>query len=187
MTNLLALVVAALLALALVDLPRRTSLTRLEKRAWRHVDGIIGARKLEADRRASRRRLVGFFSRDLANLLYPTTQLAGAMAYPGRRRQRRYVRLLLRRNPWPRRWHRWHIDGVEVHWTSEAPANHGPWLDWLERGKPIEGGGVAQALGIPWRPGVFDREVDWDRDMVRLTRTRPSSVPTHIGIEEELA
>ena len=72
-------------------------------------------------------------------------------------------------------------------WTSEAPANHAPFLEWLERGMPREGGGVAQALGVPWRDGVFDREVDWSRDLVRLTRTRPLVVPDELRAEEELA
>ena len=187
MTGLLVLAAVALLVLFLVDLPRRRSLSHLERRVWRHVDGIIGARKLEGDRRASRRRLLGFFSRDLANLMYPTTQLQGAMAYPGRRRQRRYVRLILRSKPWPRRFHRWDVLGVEVHWTSEAPANSPTFLEWLEKGKPTEGGGVAQALGLKWQAGLFERTEDWSRDLVRLVRAKPAMVPDQVTAEEELA
>lgn len=187
MTRLLLAMVLIGLVPILVDLPRRASINRLERRIWRHVDGIIGARKLEGDRRASRRRLVSFFSRDLANLLYPPTQFQGAMAYPGRRRQRRYLRLILRERPWPRRFHRWDVLGLEIHWTSEAPANSPNFFEWLEKGKPVEGGGVAQALGLKWQPGLFERTEDWSRDLVRLVRARPAVVPDDVTAEEELA
>jgi hypothetical protein len=187
MRTVLVLLALVGVGLFLVDLPRRTSFNRLERRMWRHVDGVIGARKLEGDRRASRRRLVGFFSRDLANLLYPPQQLQGAMAYPGRRRQRRYVRLGLRSKPWPRRFHRWDITWVELHWTSEAAANSPTFWEWIEKGKPTEGGGVAQALGLEWKPGLFERQVDRSRDLVRLVRTKPAVVPDDVTAEEELA
>jgi hypothetical protein len=179
--DLLILLALALLTLFLVDLPRRTSRDHLERRLWRHVDEWIGARKLEADRRASRRRVVQFFSHDLANLLYPPTQLQHAMAYPGRRRRRRYVQPTWRPRPWPRKLHRWDIGPTTYRWTSEAPvATSGDrWFVRLEQQH-------AQALGLEYRPGLFNREVDWSRDLVTLAQGRPAHVPDQLAAEEEL-
>lgn len=179
---------AVLLLLALigvaawaVGLPRHLSRERLERRLWRHCDEVLGARKLEADRRATRRRVVTFFSHDLANLLYPTQQLHGAMAYPGRRRRRHYVYPDYRPVPWPRRLHRWHIRAVTLRWTSEAQvALLGD--RWFEKAEQQ----VAQALGLEWRHGLFDREIDRDRDLVALSRARPAHVPDQLAAEEEL-
>jgi len=179
---------AALLLLALVgaawwavSLPRHLSRERLERRLWRHVDEVLGARKLEADRRASRRRVVQFFSHDLANLMYPPTQLQHAMAYPGRRRRRRYIYPAYAAVPWPRRLHRWHIRAVTVRWTSEAAValSGDQWFGRLEKQ-------IAQALGLEWRAGIFDREVDWSRDLVALSRAKPAHVSDQLAAEEEM-
>jgi hypothetical protein len=180
-TRLLVLFAVALLALFLVDLPRRTSRHRLERRLWRHVDEVLGARKLEADRRASRRRLVQYLSHDLANLMYPVTQLQGAMAYPGRRRRHRYVYPDLAPKPWPRRFHRWDIRAVTLRWTSEAAVvlSGDQWFGRLEKQ-------VAQALGLEWRAGIFSRDIDWSRDLVTLARAKPAHVPDQLAGEEEM-
>jgi hypothetical protein len=181
MTRLLVLVAVLLAGLFLADLPRRTSRDRLSKRLWRHVDEVLGARKLEADRRASRRRVVQFFSHDLANLMYPATQLQHAMAYPGRRRRRRYVYPDYTPVPWPRRLHRWHIRAVTLRWTSEAAValSGDQWFGRLEKQ-------VAQALGLEYRAGMFSRDIDWSRDLVTLARTKLAHVPDELAAEEEL-
>jgi len=178
-TLVLLLIVA--FGLALVDLPRRHSRERLERRLWRHVDEVLGARKLEADRRASRRRVVQFFSHDLANLMYPATQLQHAMAYPGRRRRRRYVYPAYSPVAWPKRLHRWHIRGVTLRWTSEAAVavSGEQWFGRLEKQ-------VSQALGLEWRAGMFSRDIDWSRDLVTLARAKAAHVPDQLAAEEEL-
>jgi len=179
--DLLPLLVVAGLGVWVVGLPRRLSRDRLERRLWRHVDDWLGARKLEADRRASRRRVVQFFSHDLANLLYPTTQLQHAMAYPGRRRRRRYVQPTWRHKPWPLRLHRWDIGPTTYRWTSEASvAMSGD--QWFTRAEKQH----AQALGLEYRPGLFDRDVDWSRDLVTLAQGRPAHVPDQFPAEEEM-
>jgi len=164
-----------------MHLPRQVSRERLERRLWRHVDEILGARKLEADRRASRRRVLQFFSHDLANLVYPAQQLHGAMAYPGRRRRHRYVYPAYSPIPWPRRLHRWHIRAVTLRWTSEAAVavSGDQWFGRLEKQ-------VAQALGLEWRAGIFDREVDWSRDLVAVSRAKPAHVSDQLAAEEEM-
>jgi hypothetical protein len=177
----LLLLVGVGVAAWLVNLPRHVSRERLERRLWRHCDEVLGARKLEADRRASRRRVVQFVSHDLANLMYPPTQLQGAMAYPGRRRRRRYVYPAYSAAPWPKRLHRWHIRAVTLRWTSEAAVavSGDQWFGRLEKQ-------VAQALGLEWGHGIFDREVDWSRDLVTLARGKPAHVPDQLAAEEEL-
>jgi hypothetical protein len=178
---LLLLLVGVGLAAWAVNLPRQVSRERLERRLWRHCDEVLGARKLEADRRASRRRVLQFFSHDLANLVYPAQQLHGAMAYPGRRRRRRYVYPAYSGVPWPKRLHRWHIRGVTLRWTSEAPvsASGDGWFGRLEKQ-------VAQALGLEWHHGLFSRDVDWSRDLVTLARAKAAHVPDQLAAEEEL-
>lgn len=181
MTRVLLLLALVGVAAWAANLPRHLSRERLERRLWRHCDEVLGARKLEADRRVSRRRVVGFFSKDLAALMYPAVQYQGAMAAPGRRRRRHYVYPDYRPVPWPRRLHRWHIHAVTLRWTSEAAVavSGDQWFGWLEKQ-------VAQALGLEWRAGIFDREVDWSRDLVALSRARPAHVPDQLAAEEEL-
>lgn len=191
--ELLPLLIVLLIGIWTISLPRIHSRDRLERRLWRHVDEDLGARKLEADRRASRRRVVQFFSHDLANLLYPPTQLQHAMAYPGRRRRRRYVQPTFRARPWfqfwhglpvvwPARFHRWDIGPTTYRWTSEARVAvlGEQWFIRLEKQH-------AQALGLEWRPGLFDRDVDWSRDLVTLAQGRPAHVPDQFAAEEEMS
>jgi hypothetical protein len=67
-----------------------------------------------------------------------------------------------------------------IRWTSEAPANREVFTDYLERGKPNQGGGLAQALGLEWHANLFLYEWDRSLDRVRLT-VRPRAqdqVPT---------
>ena len=183
---LVVLALAGWVGWLLVSAPRRTSRRRLVRRVYRHCDEVLGARKFENDRRASRRRLLQFFSHDLANLIYPATQFAGAAALPSPRRMRWYVVLdLPPRRPW-QRYHRWDIRSVTLRWTSEAAANGANFIEWLTRGRPLQGGGLAQALGLAWTPGLFEDTLDWSRDRVRFDRTRPAIVPDDVAAHEEL-
>jgi len=182
----LVLLLVVVFGLALVDLPRRQSRRRILRRIYRHCDEVLGARKFENDRRASRRRLLQFFSHDLANLVYPSVQFAGAAALPSARRMARYVVLDLPAKPWPQRYHRWDVRSVTLRWTSEAGANAANFIEWLERGRPVQGGGLAQALGLEWTPGLFEHKRDWSRDRVRFDRTRPAAVPDDLSAEGEL-
>lgn len=171
MTRALLLLVMVGVAAWAVGLPRHISLHRLERRVWRHVDEVLGARKLESDRRVGRRRVVGFVSHDLAALLYPAVQYQGAMAIPGRRRRRRYVQLELARPPWPARVRFWHVRAVDLHWSSEAPGRKtSAWFDWVQEQ-------VALALGLDPHADPLEREVDWSRHLVRLERTPPAQPP----------
>ena len=182
----LVLLLVVAFGLALVDQPRRQSRRRLTRRIYRHCDEVLGARKFENDRRVSRRRLVAFFSHDLANLLFPPTQFGNAAALPSARRMARYVTLDLPARSWPQRYHRWDVRSVTLRWTSEAGANAANFIEWLERGRPVQGGGLAQALGLEWTPGLFEHKRDWSRDRVRFDRTRPAAVPDDLGAEGEL-
>ena len=182
----LVLLLVVAFGLALVDQPRRQSRHRLVKRVYRHCDEVLGARKFENDRRVSRRRLVAFFSHDLANLLFPPTQFGNAAALPSARRMARYVDIDWAAKPWPQRYHRWDIRGLWLRWTSEAGANAPNFIEWLERGRPVQGGGFAQALGLEWAPGLFEHKRDWSRDRVRFDRTRPAAVPDDLDLRDEV-
>lgn len=187
MTRVLLLLALAGVGWWALSQPRRVSYRRLLRRVYRHVDEVLGARKWENDRRASRRRLVQWFSHDLANLLYPMAQYTGAAALPATRRMQRYVHLTLpARRPW-QRYHRWEVRSVWLSWTPEAAANGGNFVEWLERGRPREGGGLAQALGLEWTAGLFEHTFDRDRDRIRFDRTRPAVVPDRLDADEELA
>jgi len=179
----------ALAALAwwVVGAPRRLSKRRLLRRCYRHCDEVLGARKFENDRRATRHHYLAFFAgQRLANLLYPRAQLGGTAALPPLRRMTRYVALDLPARSWPQRYHRWDVRSVTLRWTSEAGANAANFIEWLERGRPVQGGGLAQALGLEWTPGLFEHKRDWSRDRVRFDRTRPAAVPDDLGAEGEL-
>jgi len=183
----LVLLLVVAFGLALVDQPRRQSRRRLTRRVYRHVDEVLGARKFENDRRATRHHYLAFFAgQRLANLLYPRAQLGGTAALPPLRRMTRYVALDLPARSWPQRYHRWDVRSVTLRWTSEAGANAANFIEWLERGRPVQGGGLAQALGLEWTPGLFEHQRDWSRDRVRFDRTRPAAVPNDLGAEREL-
>lgn len=185
---------AVLLLLALVGVgwwalsqPRRISHRRLTRRIYRHCDEVLGARKFENDRRVSRRRFLQLISKDLAALLYPSVQFGAAAALPSARRMAHYVHLdLPARRPW-QRYHRWDVRSVTLRWTSEAGANAANFVEWLERGRPVQGGGLAQALGLEWTPGLFEHTRDWSHDRARFDRTRPAVVPDRLDADEELA
>ena len=84
MTEAITLLTLGGIAFLLTSWPRLTSKSRIVRRIYRHVDEQLGATRFENNRRASRRRLLAFFSRDLANLVYPVTHSAAPVfAEPG--------------------------------------------------------------------------------------------------------
>jgi hypothetical protein len=160
--------------------PTRTE--KLTRRVYRHLDEIIGATKAEdqirSDRRwviiAKRRWYWWLVPKDvrlaIANFLNPTPPQAagGVRPLPSDRRIRHYIQMGDHPGDW------W------IRWTSEAPANREVFTDYLERGKPNQGGGLAQALGLEWHANLFLYEWDRSLDRVRLT-VRPRAqdqVPT---------
>jgi hypothetical protein len=191
------------LALLVAAWPRLTSKAKLTRRVYRHVDETIGARKFENDRRATLNRrwrlLVG---PKWAGLLYPHTQLSGAAVLPGTRRVRRYVTITWTDPPpwfrevrlpglavpvlWPTPWRVWHIAAVTLRWTSEAGANSPNFVEWLERGRPTQGGGLAQALGLQWSSSLFDHTADYRHSAITFTRTRTERVAERIAAADDL-
>lgn len=155
--------------------PRLTSKNRIIRRIYRHVDEPLGATRFENNRRASRRRLLAFFSRDLANLVYPVTQFGGVTALPSTGRMRRYVQIEFGPGPvWPRLWRVWHVEAVTLRWTSESNALGIGFGDLLARK-------VAQAL-ILKSPAELEQHPAFDKGYFVLRRAKtapavPSTVP----------
>jgi len=176
-------------------------LTRL---VYVHVDEVLGATKAENQRRANARFRVIHkrrwfwwlvpnwrklpIRRAIADYFWAVPQLGtGTSALPSVRRMGWYVQLELGRTPTRRHpARRWDIQSVWLRWTSEAGANTASFIQWLEQGRPGQGGGLAQALGLEWTPGLFEHKRDWSRDRVRFDRTRPAAVPDDLGAEGEL-
>jgi len=163
-----------------VGQPRRTSRRRLVRRVYRHVDEILGARRFELDRRVARRRLLAFFSHDLANLVYPTVQYGGSAALPSTRRMGRYVQLDLAPVAWPKKVRTWHVRAVTLRWTSEANALGEGFSTLLARK-------MAQALLLDGA-GKLEASPAWDQGRITLTRTRPARpIPERVPFEGEVA
>ena len=169
MTEAITLLALGGLAFLLISWPRLTSKSRIVRRIYRHVDEQLGATRFENNRRASRRRLLAFFSRDLANLVYPVTQFGGVTALPSTGRMRRYVQLEYGPAPvWPRVWRVWHVQAVTLRWTSEANALGQGFGDLLARK-------VAQAL-ILKSPAELERHPAFDKGYFMLRRSKPAPV-----------
>jgi hypothetical protein len=166
----------------------------LVRRVYRHLDEIIGATKNENQIRADLRfrmihprlylrrpwqnwrLLVPHKTRQwIADWMWPIPRIgAGTTPLPSERRIAQYIQ----HTPDMRTW--------IIRYSSEAPANHAPFIEWMERGRPVQGGGLAQALGLPWRPGLFEVERNWADSEVRFTVTRPADVPDLVTADEEL-
>lgn len=178
-----------LLALAgafvvLLDAPRRSSRRRLIRWLYRHEDEALGGRKWESDRRAGRRRLLAFFSHDLANLIYPVVQLGGAAALPGHRRMGRYVvDLPLPAKPWPRPYGRRDVTQATFSWSPEAHANAPGFLDTVGRK-------FADALDRKWAADLFevtDHRLDSRPRRAATYRLRKAApMPEHLAAADEL-
>lgn len=178
-----------------------TTEEQLVRRVYRHLDEIIGATKNENQIRADLRFrmihprlhllrpwrnwpwLIPNWKRaplrtKLANYFWPVPHLApGSNPLPADKRIAHYIRHSADLRTW------W------VHYTAEAPANHAPFIEWLTRGLPRQGGGLAQALGLEWRPDLFVVERNWSASEVKLTVNgaprRAPAVPAKLPASEE--
>lgn len=166
----------------------------LVRKVYRHLDEIIGATKNENQIRADLRfrmihprpqlrqpwnnwrLLVPKKLRQwLADYLWPIPRIGqGTNPLPADKRIAAYVR----HSPDMRTW--------TIKYSAEAPANHAPFLEWLTRGRPVQGGGLAQALGLEWRPGLFQVERNWADAEIHLTLTERADVPDLLTADEEL-
>jgi hypothetical protein len=175
MTEAITLLALVGMAFLLISWPRLTSKSRIIRRIYRHVDDPLGATRFENNRRASRRRVLAFFSLGLANLVYPVTQYGGVNALPSVGRMRRYVQLEYGpAPPWPRQWTVWHVEAITLRWTSEANALGQGFGDLLARK-------VAQAL-ILKSPADLEQHPAFDQGYFEVRRLKsapdvPSTVP----------
>jgi hypothetical protein len=158
-----------------------TTEEKLHRKVYRHLDEIIGATKNENQIRADLRfRLIHprfhllrpwhnwplLIPRKvrqwLADYLWPIPRIGpGVNPLPSDKRIAHYVRC----SPDHRTW--------TIHYSAEAPANHAPFIEWLTKGRPVQGGGLAQALGLEWRPDLFDIKRNWSAGLVHLTVAGP--------------
>jgi hypothetical protein len=178
MTEAITLLALVGIAFLLISWPRLTSKSRIIRRIYRHVDDPLGATRFENNRRASRRRVLAFFSLGLANLVYPVTQYGGVNALPSTGRMRRYVQLEFGHAPaWPRLWRVWQVDAVTLRWTSEANALGQGFGDLLARK-------VAQAL-ILKSPSDLEQFPAFDEGYFLLRRVKPArDVPSTVPFGE---
>lgn len=178
MTELITLLALVGIAFLLISWPRLTSKGRIIRRIYRHVDDPLGATRFENNRRASRRRVLAFFSLGLANLIYPVTQYGGVNALPSTGRMRRYVQLEFSQAPvWPRLWRVWHVEAVTLRWTSEANALGQGFGDLLARK-------VAQAL-ILKSPADLEQHPAFDQGYFEVRRVKPArNVPSTVPFGE---
>jgi hypothetical protein len=178
MTEAITLLALVGIAFLLISWPRLTSRNRIIRRIYRHVDDPLGATRFENNRRASRRRLLAFFSLGLANLVYPVTQYGGVNALPSTGRMRRYVQLEFSQSPvWPRLWRVWHVEAITLRWTSEANALGQGFGDLLARK-------VAQAL-ILKSPADLEQHPAFDQGYFELRRSKPApTVPSTVPFGE---
>ena len=165
-----------------------TTRERLERKVYRHLDEIIGATKNENQIRSDKRFRVIHKRRwywwlvpakvrqSIADYWWPVPRRGdGTNPLPSDRRIHHYVQCSSDGRTWT------------VHYSAEAPANHAPFLEWLTKGRPVQGGGLAQALGLEWRPDLFQVERNWSEGLVRLTVARPAAVPDELRASKELA
>jgi hypothetical protein len=173
-----------------------TTEEKLHRKVYRHVDEIIGATKNENQIRADMRfrmehprfhllkpwknwRLL--MPRKLrhwiADYFWPIPRRGdGTNPLPSDKRIAQYVWC----SPDHRTW--------TVHYAAEAPANHAPFIEWLTKGRPVQGGGLAQALGLEWHPDLFEVKRNWSAGLVHLTlagpaQERPTSVPVGVNAD----
>jgi hypothetical protein len=173
-----------------------------------HVDEVLGATKTENIRRADRRhhvwRRLWFLPKDvrlgIINFFWPVPQYGtGTAALPGVKRMGHYVQIEWQVPPtrnriWllgrfgPLLYQRWNIQAVWLRWTAEAAANRDTFVEYLERGRPTQGGGLAQALGLEWKAGMFEHTWDREASLVRFARRGPAreirtDVPHEVGVD----
>lgn len=147
-------------------LPHRRKFS-LVREVYKSIDEVIGATKEVNQQRADfrftvihKRRWYWWFfpkgtRKDIADYLWPVPQVGtGTAALPSVETMEQYVQMGADRGDWT------------IGYTSEAAANREVFLDYLIRGHPTKGGGLAQALGLEWRPDMFD--VTWYRSAHKL-------------------
>lgn len=153
---------------------------KLVTRIYKFMDELLGAKRFETERSATRRHwLTQLGLKDLADLLYPSPRIGGAVVLPRYTRIRRYVEI-----DWPSlpplkpyRTHHIRYATIRLRWSTEAPVNTGSFFEQIERGKPQTGGGLAAALGLEWTPGLFHQQRDFARGTVTLTAQKPVAAP----------
>lgn len=154
----------------------------LIRRVYKHMDELLGARNAEGDWSATRRHYLSYLSEDWAQYLYPSPKLGGVRVLPRHRRRRRYIQI-----DWPhqpaRKAYRLHdirYTPITLHSTSEAPVNLDGYRERLERGHPTHGGGLAAALDMEWREGLFTCKRKgahrWTFQAKRPTSTTPAKI-----------
>jgi len=159
-----------------------TTEEKLVRKVYRHLDEIIGATKNESQLRADLRfrmehprfhllrpwrnwrlLLPRKVRQWIANYFWPMPRFGpGVNPLPADKRIAHYVWC----SPDHRTW--------TLHYSAEAPANHAPFIEWLTKGRPVQGGGLAQALGREWRPDLFQVERNWSEGLVHLTLAGPA-------------
>src|SRR5262245_37836939 len=170
-------------ALVAVRFPRRapTREEQLVRKVYRHLDEIIGATKYENQLRADKRFRVIHKRRwywwlvpvkvrqGLADYLWPIPRIGpGVNPIPSDRRIAKYVQASADQRTWT------------IWYTSEAPANHAPFIEWLTKGRPVQGGGLGQAPGREWTPDLFRVERNWAEGLVRLTMAERTELPERL-------
>jgi hypothetical protein len=182
---------------------RDRSHRRLVLYVYRHVDEILGARKAELQRAQQLRYYASWlndwagFGR-LAVLLFWRAPSAD-VPWPPHRRRARYITLRygvmvrgqLQDPPPVGALHLWQVHAVTLTWSTEAVANHANFEEACERGRGGIGvgagaAGLAQALGIQWRDGVFNRTRDDANHRITFTRTYANDVPDRFELTEEV-
>jgi hypothetical protein len=172
------------------------NLRHLIRTIYIHCDETLGATKTENVRRANRRFMVERWlgqgtkqvrqadgrtrSRKklgtaIADFFWFEPQYGGVTTRPSVARMGHYVQVTPDRRT------------IILRYTSEAAANGANFIEWLERGRPREGGGLAQALGLEWRSGMFEVHKDFSRARVTFTRVKPVAVDDNLRAEEDLA
>lgn len=164
---------------------REAGIKQLIRKVYRHLDDIIGATKYENQLRADKRFRVIHKRRwywwlvpvkvrtTLADYFWPVPRIGpGVNPLPSDRRIAKYVQASADLKTWT------------IWYTSEAPANHAPFIEWLTKGRPVQGGGLAQALGREWTPNLFRVERNWSAGEVRLTLNHVTQVPDQVAAGE---
>jgi hypothetical protein len=172
------------------------NLRHLVRTIYIHCDEVLGATKTENVRRANRRfmveRWLGRGTKQMrrpdgragsrkklgtavADFFWFEPQYGGVTTRPSVSRMGHYVQVTPDRRT------------IVLRYTSEAAANGANFIEWLERGRPGTGGGLAQALGLEWRSGMFEVGRDFSRARVTFTRVRPVAVDDNLRAEEDLA
>jgi hypothetical protein len=158
--------------------PWRHAERRVVARFYHHVDDLLGAGKFEARRARQVRRWIDLLDGDWRGFWNPAYRPGDIQLT----RRAQYVhptwadrRLLGHRHS------RACVQAVTLRWTSEAFVFAPRYFDRLEHA-------VAQAWGLEWHEGLFDRAINHQRDEVRYQlaeRVHVHDVPERLTLSEE--